>query len=242
MINFNNTQLLGHRGARSERLENTLAGFQHARTLQPYGLVGVEFDVQLTADGHLLVFHDDTLERLCGLQSRIDQMSLSQLQRQQQHGHPILSLPELAEVLSSFDYIELEIKTHARTNLKLLVQALTRDLLNTPLVQLPLVLTSFDRQLLAALQRNKSLNNFPRALLARTPQGLKNATNTALQLGCRRLGVYYPLLTHAVIKHIHRYGLPVSAWTVNDSSAIKQLIKWQVDTIITDIPSQLLLG
>jgi len=34
--------------------------------------------------------------------------------------------------------------------------------------------------------------------------------------------------------------LPVSAWTVNDISAIKQLIEWQVDVIITDIPSQLL--
>jgi glycerophosphoryl diester phosphodiesterase len=43
-----------------------------------------------------------------------------------------------------------------------------------------------------------------------------------------------------VIQQCHRYGLPVSAWTVNDIEVIKQLVKWQVDVIITDIPSQLL--
>ncbi|MGI9340349.1 MAG: glycerophosphodiester phosphodiesterase, partial [Psychrobacter sp.] len=75
MINFKKTQLLGHRGARVEALENTLFGFQHAKRLQARGLAGVELDVQLTADGHLIVFHDDTLQRLCGLQARIDQLS-----------------------------------------------------------------------------------------------------------------------------------------------------------------------
>ena len=62
----------------------------------------------------------------------------------------------------------------------------------------------------------------------------------ALQLGCIQLGVYYPLLTRAVIQNCHRYGLPVSAWTVNDIENIKQLVDWQVDFIITDIPTQLL--
>ena len=56
MINFKNTLLLGHRGARGEALENTLAGFKLAQNLQSAGLIGVEFDVQLSADGHLLSF------------------------------------------------------------------------------------------------------------------------------------------------------------------------------------------
>ncbi|MEC5211146.1 glycerophosphoryl diester phosphodiesterase [Psychrobacter sp. PL15] len=285
MINLENTQLIGHRGARGEVLENTLSGFQHASRLRPRGLAGIEFDVQLTADEHLVIFHDETLQRLCGLQSRIDQLSLIEIQRQLQSGHQIISLDMLAQALPSstpqkhtlnnlfggsrfdgsrfagarisdntnddslttavhklaqFTHIELEIKTHPRTNYSKLVGALARYLVDTPLAGLPIVLTSFDLQLLAQLQRNKLLTHMPRGLLAHTPELLATAPNKALQLGCTRLGVYYPLLTQSVIQHCHRHNLPVSAWTVNDIDSIKQLVKWQVDVIITDIPTQLL--
>ncbi|SNT70022.1 glycerophosphodiester phosphodiesterase [Psychrobacter sp. LV10R520-6] len=291
MINFKNTRLVGHRGARSEVLENTLSGFQHAQRLQPRGLAGIEFDVQLTSDGHLVIFHDETLQRLCGLPSRIDQLNLIEIQRHLQSGHQIITLDKLSQALSAsadrpsvlnssaskllstaqkraqnnllglpnfpsftettalklpantltqFTHIELEIKTHNRTDYPKLIKALKRYLIDSPLAGLPIVLTSFDVQLLAQLQRDKLLTHIPRGLLARTPELLVTAPNTALQLGCTQLGIYYLLLSQSVIQHCHRYGLPVSAWTVNDIEVIKQLVKWQVDVIITDIPSQLL--
>ncbi|WP_299066429.1 glycerophosphodiester phosphodiesterase [uncultured Psychrobacter sp.] len=283
MINFKKTQLLGHRGARVEALENTLFGFQHAKRLQARGLAGVELDVQLTADGHLIVFHDDTLQRLCGLQARIDQLSLREIQRHTQSGHHIITLDMLAQslplsmsapafrpqrqalnsllgintissdkayeitelssqahTLSQFTHIELEIKTHNRTDHTKLVQALLRYLVNSPLSSLPLVLTSFDKTLLAQLQQHPQLSSISRGLLVLEPSLISSAPNTALRLGCNQLGIHYPLLNEQTIANCHRYQLPVSAWTVNDISAIKQLIEWQVDVIITDIPSQLL--
>ncbi|MDN3502799.1 MULTISPECIES: glycerophosphodiester phosphodiesterase [unclassified Psychrobacter] len=241
MINFRDTLLLGHRGARGEALENTFSGFQYAQNLKSKGLSGVEFDIQLNTDGHLLVFHDDDLQRMCGRQSRVDQLTLTEIQCQRQFGQPIMTLASIAPALSGFDVIELEIKTHNRTNYAVLVEALDRALINTSLASLPMVLTSFDVALHHRLQRHKRLSHMPRGLLIRTPEALASATNTALQLGCIQLGVHYPLLTQSIIKHSHRYGLPVSAWTVNDMSAIEQLIKWETDVIITDFPSYCLL-
>ncbi len=280
MIKLQKTKLLGHRGARFEVLENSLAGFQHAFNLRTHGLAGVEFDVQLTADEHLIVFHDDTLQRLCGLQSRVDQLSLAEIQRHLQLGHQIITLDKLAEALISsasapvakqvtgsqkqvvshsfnqsisdcstksankfrqFSHIELEIKTHGRTNYTKLIKALSRYLMDTPIISLPIVLTSFDTQLLAQLQRDKLLKPIKRGLLVREPKLLIAAPNAALQLGCSSLGIHYPLLNKQVIDYCHRYGLPVSAWTVNDVALAKQLVEWQVDVIITDIPTQLLL-
>ena len=78
---------MGHRGARGEAVENTVAGFKLAQNLQTSGLAGVEFDVQLTADGHLMVFHDDNLQRMCAQQSRIDQLSLAEIERYSQLDH-----------------------------------------------------------------------------------------------------------------------------------------------------------
>ncbi len=241
MVNFKNTRLLGHRGARGESLENTFSGFEYSQNLKTKGLAGVEFDIQLNADGHLIVFHDDDLERMCGQQSRVDQLGLTEIQCRLQFGQPIMTLANIATVLSGFSVIELEIKTHNRTNYAVLVEALARELINTTFANLPIVLTSFDMELHNRLQRHKLLSHVPRGLLIRTPEALARATNTALQLGCIQLGVYYPLLTHAIIKHSHRYGLPVSAWTVNDINTIEQLIKWDTDVIITDFPSHLLL-
>ncbi|MFP3456327.1 glycerophosphodiester phosphodiesterase [Psychrobacter sp. SIMBA_152] len=241
MINFRDTLLLGHRGARGEALENTFSGFQYSQNLKSRGLAGVEFDIQLNADGHLIVFHDDDLERMCGRQSRIDQLKLTEIQCQLQFGQPIMTLASMAPALSGFNVIELEIKTHSRTNYAVLIAALRQAFINTPLASLPVVLTSFDVELHNRLQCHKLLSHIPRGLLIRTPEALASATNTALQLGCIQLGIHYPLLTQAVIKHSHRYGLPVSAWTVNDIPTIEKLIKWQTDVIITDFPSHLLL-
>lgn len=255
MINFKNTLLLGHRGARGEALENTLAGFKLAQNLQTAGLVGVEFDVQLSADGRLMVFHDDDLQRLCGQQSRIDQLSLAEIQRysqldyeqsgHKQSGHKqpvhnIMPLAHIALALEGFTYIELEIKTHERTDYRKLIRALMTDLIDSPLANLPIVLTSFDVELHAGLQRDKLLKHMPRGLLIRTPETLLTATNTALQLGCVQLGIHYPLLNSAVIDQCHRYDLPVSAWTVNDNDTMEKLIAWQVDAIITDYPTYFL--
>jgi len=150
-------------------------------------------------------------------------------------------LPDIASALNTYTYIELEVKTHSRTDYAKLVKALMRDLIDSPLANLPIVLTSFDVELHARLQRSTSLRHIPRGLLIREHELLKQAPNTALQLGCRQLGIHYPLLNHKVIQSCHRYDLPVSAWTVNDIETIKQLIDWQVDVIITDYPSYLLV-
>ena len=242
MMNISNsTRLLGHRGARDYALENTMLGFQQAQRLQSAGLNGVEFDVQLSADGRLIVFHDDTLERLCGMQSCVDQLNLIEIQRHLQSGHEILTLDRLATTLVGFDTIELEVKTHNRTQYSKLIQALIHELIDSPLAHLPIALTSFDVHLHAQLNRTRAFQSIPRGLLVRTPELLAAAPNTALQLGCRQLGVYYPLLTQKIIKNCHRYGLPVSAWTVNDDQEITQLINWGVDAVITDFPTQILI-
>ncbi len=241
------------------------------------------------ADGYLVVFHDETLQRLCGIQSRVDQLTLSEIQRHLQLGHQIITLDMLTQTtslpsppssqglppfdknaphpldslygisrapkvltpkpqrstisdppLTKFTHIELEIKTHDRTDYPNLIRALTHYLIDTPLASLPIVLTTFDVQLLAQLQRSKPLSRIPRGLLVRTPELLASAPNTALQLGCTRLGMYYPLITQSIIQTAHRYGLPVSAWTVNDIEIAKKLVQWQVDVIVTDIPTQFL--
>lgn len=68
--------LLAHRGACREAPENTLAAFEQALTA---GCDGCECDVQLSRDGTLVVFHDETLERLAAVPRTIPTLTAQEL-------------------------------------------------------------------------------------------------------------------------------------------------------------------
>ena len=244
------TFLLGHRGARGERLENSREGFIYTHRLSHHSqdrLVGIEFDVQLTQDGKLVVFHDDTMLRLFSRQSRIDQCTAAEIQCLS--GGAIMLLEEMPEVLVGYRHIELEIKTHNRTNYSRLLQALKQCLSQSTFKQLPITLTSFDVQLLDYLQADCLLSTFKRGLLVEpissqsnpalmsTGQLLSHTIDTALRLQCEAVGLYYLLFNESFVTQCRRYGLSTTAWTVNDTDYAKYLIKLGVNYLITDYPS-----
>lgn len=92
-------QVLGHRGwpVPSRHPENTVAAMVAALDA---GADGVEVDVQLTADGVAVCFHDDHLERVTGRPGSVRTSTWDQLSRVRLHsGHAV---PLLAEVLAAF--------------------------------------------------------------------------------------------------------------------------------------------
>ena len=66
-----------HRGlfGRNEIVENTMPAFEEAESAG----FGIELDVRLSSDGEIVVFHDSTLERLCGRPERVDSLTGSEL-------------------------------------------------------------------------------------------------------------------------------------------------------------------
>lgn len=69
-----------HRGLfdnRSEAPENSLAAFRKAVEAG----YGIEFDVQLSKDDKLVVFHDDTLQRMCGVPGHVWDYTFEELQQ-----------------------------------------------------------------------------------------------------------------------------------------------------------------
>lgn len=88
-----------HRGLWNEqRPENSLPAFQAAVD----GGFGIELDVHLTQDDVLVVFHDDTLQRMCGVSGRPENCTLAQL-RALRLGDSQETIPTLDEVLAVVD-------------------------------------------------------------------------------------------------------------------------------------------
>ena len=61
---------------------------------------GIELDVRLTKDGQVVVFHDDTLDRVCGVSARVDEMTYDELRKCRLSGTGE-RIPLLSEVLSA---------------------------------------------------------------------------------------------------------------------------------------------
>ena len=86
---------LAHRGDWSGSPENTLAAFAAA---QRAGADMIELDVQLTADGALVVHHDRTLERVWGVDAAVSELRLDEIRA---IGEGDARIPELSEVLTA---------------------------------------------------------------------------------------------------------------------------------------------
>ena len=116
--------VIGHRGAAGEAPENTLAGLRRAHAV---GCKWVEFDVRMTADGELILLHDDRLERTTDGRGKARKLSLAAIRRfdagawfdPQSVGEPVPTLCEVIAVLSELGLganIELKSERGRRDN------------------------------------------------------------------------------------------------------------------------------
>ena len=104
-----------HRGLHTEDRtvpENSLAAFRRAADAG----YGMELDVQLSKDGEVVVFHDDTLDRVCGVSGRVDGYTLAELREFRLCGTeeriPLFS--EVLELVAGSRPLIVELKTGSR--------------------------------------------------------------------------------------------------------------------------------
>ena len=88
-----------HRGLHnSERAENSMSAFLAAAEAG----YGIEMDVRLSRDGKLVVFHDDTLERVCGVKGRVSEYTAYELSKFSLNGTGE-GIPLFSDVLAAID-------------------------------------------------------------------------------------------------------------------------------------------
>lgn len=216
--------LLGHRGVRGARPENTLAAF---RLAFESGLDGIEFDVQRSADGVLVVTHD----------SVVDGMDVASLGFAELSGR-IEGLPRLEEVFElARGYpgrlLNLEVKTERARNhgLERQVAAAVRasGLADRVLVSSfnPLAL---GRVRLAAPELRTAL------LFAPDMPAWLRSGRLAGWLHVDAIHPHHSGVTASGMRRARARGLQVNTWTVNDAREVKRVTALGVDGIIADDP------
>jgi len=109
-------KIWAHRGCSQMYPENTLLSFDKAAEI--VGLTGIELDIQLTRDGHIVIFHDEILERTTDGIGKLCGYSLSELKKLKidSGDGKYERIPTITEV---FDLLEKRLKAGLKLNIEL---------------------------------------------------------------------------------------------------------------------------
>jgi glycerophosphoryl diester phosphodiesterase len=230
--------VIGHRGGACAAPENTLAAFRLAAN---HGASWVELDVRLSADGRCVVFHDETLKRVCGRSDRIDETTVAVLQ-----GLDIGSwfdpafadqtIPTLEQALGTLAELGLgaviEIKPAPGAETRLTDGVLAALAGHWPAV----VVSSFETEVIAKLKQTAP--DVPRALNARRIS--RALLNRAKKLDCISLHLRHDRLRGSGVARVKSRGLQLAVWSVENAGRAGELWRWGVDSIITKSPDLIL--
>jgi glycerophosphoryl diester phosphodiesterase len=227
-------RIWAHRGASAHAPENTLEAFELARKA---GADGIELDVRLDRDGHVVVFHDRDLQRLCGRPGRMEDIDADERKQLRVAG---CGVPLLADVFGVLGDLELnvEIKSNQPGRNGALVAATAQVIRQSGRADQVLV-SSFDP--FSLLQFYRELPDIALAFLFGADQSLPIRKGwLARAMGATVLHPEHTLCTEENVKAWHMSGRPVNTWTVDDAAELKRLDEVGVDGIFTNDPAHAL--
>ena len=245
---------VAHRGASTLAPENTIEAF---RLAVEAGAGGLELDVHMTRDGHIVVIHDATVDRTTNGSGAVSEMTLDELRRFDA-GHNFspdggstrpyrgrgVWVPTLGEVLEEFPGVAVNIEIKAGT-------------------------PGIEKTVLGIL---RDANALGRALVVSTPHAIvkrfRKISSGHISTGASRweIGVFYilsrlrlerlvrpaydalqvPLLHRGILVVTPRFiraaqarDVRVDVWTINQAEEMRRLLDLGVDVIMTDRPGTL---
>ena len=217
-----------HRGGASDVPENTMPAFEYAVGL---GYRYIETDVQVTADGVLVAFHDDDLQRTCDRPGRISELPWREVQQARVRGEA--PIPLLEDLLGAWPELRVNIDCKTDAAAPALVSVLKRHRALDRVcvgafsdVRIGRLRRALGDELCTALgPRNVALLRFgrPRRLPAMTAQ-------VPVRQG--RITV----TDQRFVDRAHALGIHVHVWTIDEPVEMERLLDLGVDGLMTDRP------
>ncbi|MCH8104349.1 MAG: glycerophosphodiester phosphodiesterase [Proteobacteria bacterium] len=226
---MNNFFIIGHRGARGEKFENSLSGFKYALTLD---IDAIELDIRQHS-GELWVIHDHELERLTGSTGRFDE-AIDPSKLRLLNNEPI---PRLREVLDLFwGKLPVNIEIKSFDTVSLLLELLDQYPVIEQDSNFPWILiSSFDHRQIREL-RNRSCPWELALLTGGIPINTRQLIDEIKPFSWNMKDEY---VDYSFIEQIQRQGVRVMIYTVNKMHRAVSLRNGGIDGIFTDYPSSL---
>ncbi|HBA39710.1 MAG: hypothetical protein A2W66_10935 [Deltaproteobacteria bacterium RIFCSPLOWO2_02_56_12] len=229
---------IAHRGSSGSYPENTRLAFEKAIEA---GADMIEMDCRLSKDGHVVVIHDDRLDRTARAKGFVKGKTLRQLKKldvgawlkKSFKGERIQTLEEILEIVSGKVEINLEIKSVLRgplgIELKVLFIVSHFDYLERA------IFSSFDYQ---SLRRLRELAPDVRIGVLYGAGIKDNPFQAAREMNAYSLHIQREFATPHFLEEARELGLKSFVWTVNEVKEMEKFLSLGVDGIISDFPEK----
>lgn len=230
------TKIWAHRGASAVAPENTIPAFETAIAM---GADGVELDVQRTADGELVVIHDETLDRTTSGSGRVVDRTLDELRAlDASNGAPAFTgirIPTLAEVLELLAPTGMRVNVELKTSVEFYpgIEAEALALVEDAGMTERVVWSSFNHLTLLPLRGRVPAANIGLLLSDVTVEPWRYAREFGA--GALHPGLHL-LQVPGWVDAAHEAGLAVHVWTVDEPAHLQLVAAAGVDVIITNRP------
>ena len=230
-VSSGSAQLIAHRGAYYQAPENTIPSFQLAAR---QGYKAIECDVRETKDGALVISHDASLLRSCGIDALISNLTLKQIRQYRiisGNGigkYPNLKIPTLEEYLKVCNQYKctpvIEIKSPmSEKGIKKLYNTISGS------VKSPVVI-SFSTKILVSLRKYNSRLSL---------QKISKTWSQSLLDTCKKykfdVSLQDTAFTAQNVKSVHNAKLKIGVWVAENQSQILKYKKMGADYITVNI-------
>jgi len=223
-------QIIGHRGASVITPENTLKAFEKAIELSADY---IEFDVQETLDGELVIVHDEDIKRITGRNGIISKMTLNELKMLDfGEGEKIPTLEELIKLTKN------KIKLNCEIKVKDIAEKVINLIRKWDIFDATIISSFIHEELLTIQKLEPSIKL---ASLEPTPGTVKidwvkkkEMIEYCINNKLYAINPIVMMVDQQFIDYAHANDIKVFPWTVDSRVAIKKLIRLGADGIITN--------
>ncbi len=212
------TEVIAHRGAAFDAPENTLEAFRLAIEQRADR---IEFDVQITADGAVVVQHDEDTTRCADRELTIERTNLAELRGAKlKNGEPIPTLDEVCELASGKIKLDIEVKGESR-----ILAERVLEIVRAHGLEDDTILTSFHATVIRAARDNGFTGTAGLLVGSKTLHPTKRAfetwpIRTMEKCGANALAIHHKLIHPLIRRRLRKDGHQLYLWmSIEDEEA-----------------------
>ncbi len=222
--------IVAHRGASEDELENTKEAFLRA---QNDGANMIELDIRMTKDKKLVIFHDESLSRLAGINKDIKELTYDEIKDITIHNNDlsktgkIMLLKDLLPLINSDVKLIIEIKQSDGDGIEM------ADLLEPIIRFYPrFMVGSLDDEVLSEVKKNNPFRDTV-YFLAMTFGNWDKYDDVDIY------NIEQSFVNKTTVDKVHNQDKEIFVWTVNDVDLFYKYQNLRVDGILTNFPGEM---
>ena len=233
-------KVFAHRGASGDYPENTILAFDKALSIDIYG---IELDVHKSKDGHLVVIHDEDIQRTFKGNGLVMDYTLSELKKFDCRKFEFIKnldckIPTLREVFELIKDTNIILNIEAKTDLiHYDIEQDIIDIIKEYNFEEKVLISSFNHKCIKIFKELD--NNLKYGALYESEKDYSSEANVvehAKKLGVYSINISKDLVTKEIVDLAHENGLKVFVYTINSPIVMRKMIEYNVDGVFSDYP------